>query len=150
MRWLIDFSVRRPVAIAMLYCALGLLAWAAWQDLPVDVVPEGEVPKLSINTTWAGASAESVQSLITSPIEAVAVTVPGVHKVTSQSRRGQSAVEHAERTRTNVRADLLDHRDERDRRLHASRRVTRVDARDHDGQTGRTRRRIRDEPRHVQ
>ena len=38
MRWLIDFSVRRPVAIAMVYSALALLAWAAWANLPVDVV----------------------------------------------------------------------------------------------------------------
>ena len=93
MRWLIDFSVRRPVAIAMVYCALALLAWAAWTNLPVDVVPEGDFPKLNVNTSWPGASPESVQSLVTSPIETIAVTVRGVHKVTSQSRRGASLVE---------------------------------------------------------
>ncbi|NKB88261.1 MAG: MMPL family transporter [Acidobacteria bacterium] len=92
MRWLIDFSVRRPVAIAMTYCALALLAWASWTNLPVDVVPEGEFPELIVNTSWAGASPESIQSLITSPVETVAVTIPGVHKVLSQSRRGGSAV----------------------------------------------------------
>jgi HAE1 family hydrophobic/amphiphilic exporter-1 len=93
MRWLIDFSVRRPVAIAMAYCALALLAWAAWQNLPVDVVPDGEFPRLNVNTSWPGASPESVQSLVTSPVETVAMTVPGIHKVTSQSRRGSSLVE---------------------------------------------------------
>ena len=93
MRWLIDFSVRRPVAIAMVYYALALLAWAAWANLPVDVVPEGDFPKLNVNTSWPGASPESVQSLVTSPIETIAVTVRGVHKVTSQSRRGASLVE---------------------------------------------------------
>ena len=92
MRWLIDFSVRRPVAVAMVYCALALLAWAAWLDLPVDVVPDGSYPEVSVTTTWPGASPESVQSLVTSPIEAIAVTIPGVHKVTSRSARGRSTV----------------------------------------------------------
>ncbi len=57
------------------------------------MVPEGEVLKLNVNTNWPGASPESVQSLATSPIETLAVTVPDVHKVISQSRRGASLVE---------------------------------------------------------
>ena len=92
MRALIDFSVRRPIAVGMLYCGLALLAWAAWSDLPVDVVPEGEFPEVIISTSWPGASPESIQSLITSPIESVSVTVPGVHKVMSTSQRGTSNV----------------------------------------------------------
>ena len=92
MHWLIDFSVRRPIAVGMLYCGLLLLAWAAWTDLPVDVVPEAEFPEIIISTNWPGASPESIQSLITSLIESIAVTVPGVHKVTSTSQRGTSNV----------------------------------------------------------
>ena len=92
MVWLIDFSVRRPIAVGMLYCGLALLAWAAWSDLPVDVVPEGEFPEIVISTNWPGASPQSVQSLVTGPIESVTVTVPGVHKVTSASQRGASNV----------------------------------------------------------
>ncbi len=92
MRWLIDVSVRRPIAVGMLYCGLALLAWAAWTDLPVDVVPEAEFPEIIISTSWPGASPESIQSLVTSPIESVTVTVPDVHKVTSTSQRGTSNV----------------------------------------------------------
>lgn len=92
MRWLIDFSVRRPVAVAMAYCALGLLALAAWGGLAIDVTPEGEYPEVTISTNWPGSSPESVQSLVTSPIETVALGIPDVHKVTSISQRGSSAV----------------------------------------------------------
>lgn len=92
MRWLIEVSVRRPVAIAMFYCGIALLAWAAWSNLPVDVVPESEYPEIIVRTSWGGASPESIQSLVTSPIESVAVGIPGVHKVTSSSSRGSSYV----------------------------------------------------------
>ena len=92
MNALIDFSVRRPVAIAMMYCALALMAYAAWINLPVDVVPTGEFPQVVVSTTWSGASPESIQTEITSPIESVAITIPGVHKVSSVSRRGASQV----------------------------------------------------------
>lgn len=92
MRWLIDISVRRPVAVAMFYCAVALLAAAAWVNLPVDVVPQGEFPTVTVSTSWAGASPESVQSLVTSRIEALAVTIPGVQKVSARSSRGLSQV----------------------------------------------------------
>lgn len=111
MHRLIDISVRRPVAVAMGYTALGLLAWAAVGGLAVDVVPSGEYPQLTVATSWPGASPEAMQSRITSPIEAVAITVPGVRKVASQSQRGASAVtvELAEEANVDlVRFELAD------------------------------------------
>lgn len=92
MRRLIDISVRRPVAVAMGFCGLALLAWAAVSELAVDVVPRGEFPQLTVQAGWPGASPEAMQSRITSPIEAVAITVPGVRKVSSQSQRGTAMV----------------------------------------------------------
>ncbi len=65
---------------------------ARLSELPVDVVPEGEFPEIIISTSCPGASPVSIQSLITSPIESVSVTVPGVHKVTSTSQPGTSNV----------------------------------------------------------
>lgn len=92
MRKLIAQSVRRPVAISMIYVALGLLAVAAWINLPMEVEITGNYPVLTISTGWGMAAPEAVQALITSPIEALAVTIPGVNKVTSTSSRGRSDI----------------------------------------------------------
>ena len=92
MRGLIRQSVRRPVAVSMLFVAVGLLAVAAWFDLPIDVDVTGDFPEVFVRTTWGMAAPESVQALVTSPIESLAVTIPGVRHVTSTSRRGSSEV----------------------------------------------------------
>jgi hydrophobic/amphiphilic exporter-1 (mainly G- bacteria), HAE1 family len=85
--------IQRPVAVAMAYCALlagGVLAlWA----LPLDLVPNVEYPALSIQTTWPGVSAETVEMSITAPLEEIANSVVGVRKVTSVSSEGESRVD---------------------------------------------------------
>ncbi len=92
MRALIRQSVQRPVAVSMLFVAVGLLAVAAWFDLPIDVDVTGNFPMVFVRTTWGMAAPESVQALVSSPIESLAVTIPGVRKVNSTSRRGSSEV----------------------------------------------------------
>ena len=93
MRQLIAQSVRRPVAVSMIYVAFALLAVAAWINLPLEVEITGNYPKVYVDTTWGMAAPEAVQALVTSPIEALAVTIPGINHVISQSSRGRSHIE---------------------------------------------------------
>ncbi len=92
---MIRFSIRRPVAVAMLYAALALLGVASWLNVPVELLPETELPRLQISATWPGASPEVTEAFLTSPIEAAVQQVRGVEKVTStsQEERGQVEVE---------------------------------------------------------
>ena len=76
----------------MIYVALALLAVAAWINLPMEVEITGNYPSLTVQTRWGMAAPEAVQALITSPIEALAVTIPGVTHVTSRSSRGSSSI----------------------------------------------------------
>jgi len=76
----------------MIYIALSLLAVAAWINLPMEVEITGNYPQVNIRTTWGMAAPEAVQALITSPIESLAVTIPGVNHVRSQSSRGTSNI----------------------------------------------------------
>jgi HAE1 family hydrophobic/amphiphilic exporter-1 len=92
MRKLIAQAVRRPVAVSMIYVGLALMAIAAWINLPMQVEVTGSYPRLYVRSSWGMAAPEAVQALITSPIEALAVSIPGVTHVTSQSRRGTSEV----------------------------------------------------------
>lgn len=92
MRKLIAQSVRRPVAVSMIYVGFALLAVAAWFNLPMEVEITGNYPSISVNTRWGMAAPEAVQALITSPIESLAVTIPGVNHVRSTSSRGSSAI----------------------------------------------------------
>src|SRR5690349_12558476 len=86
------FSTRRPVAIAMLFLAIGLLGAISFVRLPIDLLPDIRYPKLVVYTSYPEVAPAEVERLITEPIEAQAASVPGVQKVTSVSREGVSLV----------------------------------------------------------
>lgn len=90
---MIRFSIRRPVAVAMLYGALALLGVASWLNVPVELLPETELPRLRITAQWPGASPEVTEAFLTSPIEAAVQQVRGVEKVTSTSEEERGVVE---------------------------------------------------------
>ena len=90
---MIRFSIRRPVAVAMLYGALALLGVASWLNVPVELLPETELPRLRITAQWPGTSPEVTEAFLTSPIEAAVQQVRGVEKVTSTSEEGRGVVE---------------------------------------------------------
>ncbi len=90
---LISNSIRRPVAVTMCYLVIFFMGVAALYRLPVELVPEVDYPKLTVNTSWYDSSPEAVEAHITAPIEAVANTVRHVHKVESTSSEGSSVVD---------------------------------------------------------
>ena len=82
---MIQLAIRRPVAVAMGYLAVALLGIASWQNIPLEELPETDLPRLSINAGWRGASPETVEAFLTSPIEATVQQVRGVERVVSIS-----------------------------------------------------------------
>ncbi|HEX2079957.1 MAG TPA: efflux RND transporter permease subunit [Longimicrobium sp.] len=90
---MIRFSIRRPVAVGMLYAALAVLGVASWLRVPVELLPETELPRLRITAQWPGASPEVTEAFLTSPIEAAVQQVRGVEKVTSTSEEGSGSIE---------------------------------------------------------
>jgi len=84
--------VRRPV-LALVVSALIIVAGlAALFGIEVRELPSVERPTLSVNTTFAGAAAETVDREITSEIEGVVARVQGVASISSDSSYGRSRV----------------------------------------------------------
>jgi len=90
---MIGLSIRRPVAVAMLYTSVALLGVAAWRNIPIELLPDTRLPRLSINAVWGGASPETVEAFLTSPLEATVQQVRGVETVTSVSEEGSARIE---------------------------------------------------------
>jgi len=87
-----DLSIRRPVATAMLYLAVGVLGAVSFSRLPIDLLPDVSFPTLSVWTTYPDAGPAEVERFVTEPVEAVVSRVPAVRSVDSRSREGQSLV----------------------------------------------------------
>jgi HAE1 family hydrophobic/amphiphilic exporter-1 len=82
---MVRLSIRRPVAVAMTYLAVALLGVAAWRNIPIELYPDTQLPRLQVNARWQGASPETIEAFLTSPIESTIQQVRGVEKITSES-----------------------------------------------------------------
>ena len=87
-----DVSVRRPVFAAVGAIVLCVIGIAAFFFLPVRELPDVDPPIVSVNTSYAGASAEVIESRITEPIEQQIAGIQGVERINSTSRDGRSNV----------------------------------------------------------
>lgn len=87
-----DLSVRRPIFAAVAAIVLCVVGFAAFFMLSVRELPDVDPPVVSVSTSYAGASAEVIESRITEPIEAQIAGIQGVERITSSSRDGRSNV----------------------------------------------------------
>jgi multidrug efflux pump len=87
-----DVSIKRPVfasVIGLLLIALGIVAFSR---LALREYPDIDPPIVSIRTTYAGASANVVESRITEIIEDRISGVEGIRFISSTSQDGQSSI----------------------------------------------------------
>ena len=88
-----SFSVKRPIFTTMVTLILVILGAVSLSRLQIDMLPNIELPTLSIRTDYEGASPEVMERLVTQIIEEIVATVPGVEEITSTSSEGRSRVQ---------------------------------------------------------
>ena len=85
-------SVRRPVFTSMVTLIVVVLGAVALSKLRIDLLPAVEMPTLTVQTGYEGASPEVMERLVTQIVEEIIGTVPGVEEMTSSSSEGESRV----------------------------------------------------------
>jgi len=86
------FSVKRPIFTTMVTLIFVILGSVSLSRLQIDMLPNIEMPTLSIRTDYEGASPEVMERLVTQIVEEIVATVPGVEEITSTSSEGRSSV----------------------------------------------------------
>src|SRR5690606_15709880 len=92
-RSLIRVSIRRPVAVAMTYGAVALLGAFAWRNIPIELLPDHDLPRLTVRADWRGASPETVEAFLTAPLESAIQQIRGVERIVSDSREGLAEIQ---------------------------------------------------------
>ncbi len=90
--WLTRVSVNNPVFATMMMAAFLVLGLFSYQRMQVDQFPDVTFPIVVVQTTYPGASPETVESDITRKIEEAVNTINGINSLTSRSYEGSSVV----------------------------------------------------------
>jgi HAE1 family hydrophobic/amphiphilic exporter-1 len=89
---LTDTCIRRPVATTMLYAIVVTFGLVGYLYLPVDLLPAIELPRLSVNVSYANVGPEEMETIITDPLENALSGIPNLERMTSFSEEGRSRV----------------------------------------------------------
>ncbi len=85
-------SVERPVFTTMVTLMVVVLGAVSLDRLRIDLLPNVELPTVTVRTQYEGASPEVMERLVTQILEEIVATVPGVEEITSESSEGNSTV----------------------------------------------------------
>src|ERR687892_2228712 len=90
--FLSDVSIKRPVFATMLMVLLVTLGVVSYKRLAIDEYPDVTYPVIIVNTTFPGASPESMMRDVSKPLEEALNTVQGIKEINSSSQEGNSNV----------------------------------------------------------
>jgi HAE1 family hydrophobic/amphiphilic exporter-1 len=85
-------AIKRPVFTTMMMALLVVLGIFGYRRLPIDQFPEVDIPIVTVQTVYQGASSETIEREVTRRLEEAFNPVEGVKKITSISLEGISQI----------------------------------------------------------
>ena len=89
---LIEAFVHNPVKIAVGVLIVALFGFIALMRMPMQLTPEVEIPKISITTTWPGASPHEIEREIIQEQEEQLQSVEGATKMSSECNNSSGSI----------------------------------------------------------
>ena len=87
-----EIFVRRPVATTLLMLGLLLAGILGFRALPIAALPQVDYPTILVSTLLPGASADTMASAVTTPLERQFGQMPALAQMTSVSSFGSSQI----------------------------------------------------------
>ena len=107
-------AVSRPVTTVAAVLAVVLLGSVSLGRTPVSLLPDVQLPVLTIRTLYAGAAAEEVSRFVAEPVEEAIAATPGLVELRSVSRNGEATTTARFAWGTDMQPTLLNVRERLD------------------------------------
>ncbi len=89
---MLAFFIRRPVFTTSVFLLLTFCGFFAYQKLELREYPDLSGNTIMISTSYPGANASTIESMVTTPIETTLQGIDGVDYISSNSKSGVSQV----------------------------------------------------------
>lgn len=86
------FSVKKPYTVLVAVALIIILGVVSFMKMTTDLLPNISLPYVIVMTTYPGASPETVEMVVTKPVEASMATVSNIEGVSSVSAENYSLV----------------------------------------------------------
>ncbi len=86
------FSVKKPYTVLVAVVLVVVLGVVSFTKMSADLLPSISLPYVIVMTTYPGASPETVEMVVTKPVEASMATVSNIEEISSVSSENYSMV----------------------------------------------------------
>ena len=86
------FSVKKPYTVLVAVIMVIVLGVVSFMKMSTDLLPNISLPYVIVMTTYVGASPETVEMVVTDPVESSMATISNVKNITSVSSENFSTV----------------------------------------------------------
>ena len=105
---LFKLSHANPVATVVAFLIVGIMGAAALVNMPVQLTPNLERPKITILNFWRSAAPAEMEAELVEPQETVLRTIPGIESISSSVRAGMSITTLEFQVGTDMQMKLMD------------------------------------------
>lgn len=78
--------IKRPIAVSMVLIAITVVALVAMRDIPVSLMPDIDVPQITVQAVCPGYAVNEVEESYTKPLRQQLLQVAGLKDIHSESR----------------------------------------------------------------
>lgn len=103
--------IDRPITTSMTYLAVILFGAISLKNIPINLLPNVEFPKITIITAFPNSSPTEIENLITKPITETVGTINGIERIDSESIEGYSYVTIRFKNNKNINFAILEVRE---------------------------------------
>jgi multidrug efflux pump subunit AcrB len=89
---MVKFLITRPVAVIMTFLALIMLGIVASGRLPVSLMPDIDIPEITVAVSRPDVSARELENTVVSVLRRNLLQVPGLDNIESESRNGSALI----------------------------------------------------------
>ena len=114
---MVDFLIKRPIAVSMSFLALVILGIIATTKLPVSLLPDIPIPKITVEVEKANTSAREIEDAIVKPLRQQLMQVSHLRNIKSETRNSKAIIELEFNYGTNIDYAFIEVNEKIDRAL---------------------------------
>lgn len=89
---MVNFLIHRPIAVIMAFLAILFLGVVTVFKLPVSLMPNIDIPEITVQATYQGIPAREMENTVTTPIRQQLMQVAHLQDIESETRDGYSMI----------------------------------------------------------
>ena len=89
---MVKFLIQRPIAVLMAFTACFIIGVVTYRALPVSLLPDIDIPQVTVQMASANASAREMENTMMAPVRRALLQVSGLEEMRSETRDGSGII----------------------------------------------------------